>query len=125
VAEEERTFSASPEEVPRVRHWVERLAEQASFSPVKEDLVLAVSEAASNVVRHSGSDQLSVRWTVEQGQAEIEVKDRGVFNQQTVSPSGNGGFGIPVMAAVVDEFSIEQGTPREPGTRVRLVKRKA
>jgi anti-sigma regulatory factor (Ser/Thr protein kinase) len=124
VTEEERTFSASPEEVPRVRHWIARLAEQASFSPVRGDLALAVSEATGNAVLHSGANRLTVRWKTDHRRAEIEVIDDGVFDMRAVSPDGNGGLGIPVMAAVMDEFSIEHGTPNRPGTRVRLVKTK-
>lgn len=125
ATEEERTFSASAEEVPRVRHWIERLAEQASFATVRADLALAVSEATSNAVRHSGASRLTVRWRADSRWAEIEVTDDGVFDERAVSPDGQGGFGIPMMAALADEFSIEHGTPTRPGTRVRLAKRKA
>jgi anti-sigma regulatory factor (Ser/Thr protein kinase) len=122
--QEERMFPASREEVARVRHWIEGLADRASFSPAKADLALAVSEATSNAVRHSGASHLTVRWRADYGRAEIEVADDGIFDQSAVSPDGHGGFGIPMMAALVDELSIEQGTPRRPGTLVRLVKRK-
>ena len=124
ATEEERTFSASAEAVRHVRHWIDRLAEQASFAPVRADLALAASEATSNVVRHSGGSRLTVRWRADHRRAEIEVADDGVFDVRAVSPDGKGGFGIPIMAAVVDEFAIEHGTPERPGTRVRLVKRK-
>jgi hypothetical protein len=35
---------------------------------------------------------------------------------------GQGGHGIPLMMALVDEVTIHEGTSREPGTLVRLTK---
>jgi anti-sigma regulatory factor (Ser/Thr protein kinase) len=122
--QEERTFAASPAEVPVIRHWVEELAEDASFSRVRSDLALAVSEAASNAIRHSGTDRLTVRWSAKGPRAVIEVADEGTYDRRAVSPDGLGGYGLPMMAALVDELSIEQGSVTDPGTTVRLVKRK-
>jgi anti-sigma regulatory factor (Ser/Thr protein kinase) len=124
TTQKERTFAASPAEVPVIRHWIEELAEESSFSQVRSDLAIAVSEAASNAIRHSGTHRLTVRWTAEGRKAAVEVKDEGVYSRESVSPDGIGGYGLPMMAALVDEFSIEQGDASRPGTRVRLVKRK-
>jgi anti-sigma regulatory factor (Ser/Thr protein kinase) len=120
----ERDFSASPQEVPHVRHWIVDLAEQASFSLVSGDLAVAVTEATSNAVRHSGSQRVTVRWKSGRDHAEIEVVDDGLFDGRVGSPDGTGGLGIPVMASLVDELSIKQGTEDSPGTRVRMIKRK-
>jgi anti-sigma regulatory factor (Ser/Thr protein kinase) len=124
IRQEERTFAASPAEVPVIRHWVEELAEEASFSQVKSDLALAVSEAVSNAIRHSGTDRFTVRWAAEGPEALIEVTDEGAYDRKAVSPDGLGGYGLPMMAALLDELSIEQGSASGPGTTVRLVKRK-
>jgi anti-sigma regulatory factor (Ser/Thr protein kinase) len=123
-AQEERTFGASRAEVPHVRHWIQGLAEEASFSAVSSDLALAVSEAVANAVLHSGTAQLRVRWTAENHQAVIEIVDDGIYDREAVSPDGGAGFGLPIMTALVDEFSIQHGTAYRPGTTVRLVKRK-
>jgi anti-sigma regulatory factor (Ser/Thr protein kinase) len=120
----ERTFRAEVEAVPAVRHWVVDLAEQASFKHVASDLALAVTEAASNAVRHSGSDSLTVLWQPQDDHAVVELRDEGTYDEEVASPLKGGGLGLPVMTALMDEVSILRGTHEDRGTRVRLVKRK-
>ena len=57
-------------------------------------------------------------------QAQVEVRDLGVFKKRVLMPEvgDQGGHGIPLMMALVDEVTIHEGTSREPGTLVRLVK---
>lgn len=124
AAEQKRRFATGPATVTVARHWVIALAKETSFSEVVPDLALAVSEAVANAVRHSSSDSLMVRWIARDDQATVEVADEGVFKGRAVSPDGQSGFGLPLMAALMDEVSIARGSPRQVGTRVRLVKRK-
>jgi anti-sigma regulatory factor (Ser/Thr protein kinase) len=123
ATQQERSFAAEPAAVPAVRHWVTALAEQASFSDVASDLALAVTEATSNVVRHSGSESITVVWRTEDSHAVIELSDEGTYGEQAFS-QGEGGMGLPVMTAVMDEITIRPGRDHRRGTRVRLVKRK-
>jgi anti-sigma regulatory factor (Ser/Thr protein kinase) len=116
----ERRFSATPEAVPAARRWVSRLAQEETFTEVVPDLAVAVSEAVSNAIQHSGSDSL-VRWIAQDDHAIVEVADLGMFDQQAAPQGDRNGFGLPLMAALVDEVSITKGSPRRPGTRVRLV----
>ena len=62
-----------------------------------------------------------------QGRIEIRVEDKGVFDKRipTGLDGSEGGRGIPVMMALMDELSIREGRPDAPGTMVRLVKHAA
>jgi anti-sigma regulatory factor (Ser/Thr protein kinase) len=124
VAKQERTFPAELAAVPAVRHWVTALAEDGSFSEVVPDLALAVTEAASNAVRHSGSESLTVVWRTEDNHAVVELSDEGAYDEQVAHPDKVGGLGLPMMTAVMDEVSVLRGTADRRGTQVRLVKRK-
>jgi anti-sigma regulatory factor (Ser/Thr protein kinase) len=122
--QQERTFPTVADSVPTVRRWVIALAEEASFNKVATDLALAVTEAASNAVRHSGSESLTVLWQAQDNHVVIEVSDEGTYAEHVASPHQLGGLGLTVMTAVMDEVSILRGTGDREGTRVRLVKRK-
>ena len=61
----------------------------------------------------------------EDREVEVQVKDDGIFQQKlpiTGDPEREGGLGIALMMAMVDEFAIRQGTFESPGTLVRLRK---
>jgi anti-sigma regulatory factor (Ser/Thr protein kinase) len=125
-ARADRTFPAVPEALVEIRGYVRSLAGEARLPErVTEDLVLAVSEASANAVIHSGSATVRIRWLFGDDRVEVGVVDDGVFRSRVRIPSADrpGGFGIPLMAALSDEVSIVEGTPRRPGTSVRLVKR--
>lgn len=89
-----------------------------------DDLVLAVSEAATNALAHSGTAEILVRCTPAERCLEVAVEDRGMFRRQVPMPEieGAGGHGISLMLALMDEVSIRQGTAERPGTVVRLRK---
>lgn len=87
------------------------------------DLLIAVSEACANAMRHSASTQLEVLWTPLIDGVAIEVRDEGVFNSEAFPASGAGGLGIKVMLGLMDELTICGGREDSPGTVVRLVKR--
>jgi anti-sigma regulatory factor (Ser/Thr protein kinase) len=50
------------------------------------------------------------------------VTDDGVFRRNPSHQPGDGGRGVSLMKALVDEVSIREGTAQHPGTEVRLVK---
>jgi len=85
-----------------------------------DDVVLAVGEALSNAVEHSGpSNSASVDVDIELADDEltIEVADYGRWRNRPPRPDGGRGLGI--MRAVMDDVAIES----EPtGTRVHLRK---
>jgi anti-sigma regulatory factor (Ser/Thr protein kinase) len=119
------SFRAHPSALYEVRQFIrDRAAEAFLSGQVTEDLLLAVSEACANSIVHTTSREIRVSWTVTDGCVQVDVEDDGVFNRRIRMPEieGGGGHGIALMMALVDEFRIREGTRREPGTSVRLLK---
>ena len=106
-----------------MREFVREQAFFADVGPIADDLILAASEAAANCIMHSNTDVIEVRVRVEAGTAEVEVADRGVFKRRVPATIDEGGRGIFMMMALMDEVGIRQGSPGEPGTVVTLRKR--
>ena len=91
------------------------------------DVALALTEAAANVVKHSGADdQYEVHLVVEDALCEIRVVDTGHGFDSTslglamAGPSDEQGRGMALMAALVDSVRFESRP--EAGTIVHLVK---
>jgi anti-sigma regulatory factor (Ser/Thr protein kinase) len=119
-----RSFTAEPTSLREVRHFIRERAEEAALYPGSvEDLVQAVSELCANAVQHADGDRFTVSWSADRDEpVEIEVHDEGVFGSQGLGRNEARGYGIPLVAALVDEVSIAKGTPGHPGTTVRVLK---
>jgi serine/threonine-protein kinase RsbW len=92
-----------------------------------DDVTLAVTEAAANVVKHSGADdRYEVHVVIENTTCEIRVVDAGRgFDSDSLGvsmagPSAEQGRGMALMAALVDSVRFESRP--EAGTIVHLVK---
>jgi len=92
-----------------------------------DDVTLALTEAAANVVKHSGADdQYEVHLVIENSVCEIRVVDAGRgFDSASLGvamagPSAEEGRGMALMAALVDSVRFESRP--EAGTIVHLVK---
>lgn len=92
-----------------------------------DDVTLAVTEAAANVVKHSGADdRYEVHVTIEDATCEIRVVDKGQGfdsdgrSMAMAGPSEEQGRGMALMAALVDSVRFESRP--EAGTVVHLVK---
>jgi serine/threonine-protein kinase RsbW len=93
------------------------------------DLKLALTEAASNAVRHAYPDRpglVEIAIGLDRVAIAVEVADEGCgFEPAAVERSEReleeGGLGLSILAAVVDELEIE--ARRGDGTRVRFRKR--
>ena len=92
-----------------------------------QDVSLALTEAAGNVVKHSGAgDQYEVHLGLENSLCEIRVVDTGHGFDSTslgtvmAGPSDEQGRGMALMAALVDSVHFE--SKPEAGTIVHLVK---
>jgi serine/threonine-protein kinase RsbW len=107
-----------------VRRFVAAASEPYLELPSIHDLVLAVTEACANAIRHSGSDEIRVTVHVRADCVEIVVEDDGVYRMTLPVIDGDPGShrGMYLMAAMVDDFSLHRGTGANAGTTVRLLK---
>ena len=120
-----KTFPALPSALYEVRKFVREASEAAGLSPANtNDIVLAVSEACANAVLHSGSTEIVVSWRRTGECVEVVIRDEGVFIRRVPIPEVDRtrGHGIPLMMALMDEVGVSEGSDRNPGTTVRLVK---
>lgn len=124
-----RSFAADPTSLRDVREFVRKRADEASLVPRdSNDLVQAVSEVCANAVLHGNGDTFVVSCSTQpSGGVKVKVRDQGVFAPRPGTLYGGrvGGFGLPLVAALVDEVSISGGTPSHPGTTVALVKNRS
>jgi anti-sigma regulatory factor (Ser/Thr protein kinase) len=109
---------ARAEELRNVRHALQAwLAGQGSTSEVAADLILAVHEAAANVVDHAypnGGDVV-VHAHRNDGSLFMVIKDRGRW--RAPSRTDQRGRGLTVMRRLVDDVEID---PSASGTTVFL-----
>lgn len=111
-----------------VRHITASALEELGVVPDEiGDVILALTEAAANVVKHSGADdQYEVHLVIENHTCEIRVVDSGRgFDSDSLGvnmagPSEERGRGMALMAALVDSVRFESRP--EAGTIVHLVK---
>jgi serine/threonine-protein kinase RsbW len=114
--------------LPVVRHIASAaLRELGVETEAIEDVALALTEAAANVVKHSGAgDQYEIHLILENSTCEIRVVDTGHgFDSSSLGvsmagPSEEQGRGMALMAALVDSVRFESRP--EDGTIVHLVK---
>jgi anti-sigma regulatory factor (Ser/Thr protein kinase) len=111
-----------------LRAAVDRVADACSLGDSDRfDLKLAATEALTNAVKGQPESHIvEVRLIASEGAVDIEVLDRGVFSPLRASlhrdPEAEGGRGIPLMLALVDEVEFAQ---TGAGMRVRMRKRVA
>ena len=115
---------SSAEYVMLARLVAGQVGRLAGFEPEDiYDLKLAVTEAATNVIRHAAVDSYEVEYRVLPRAVEITVTDAGggfeVANL-TGEPDEQGGFGLTVIRNLVDEFVLDS---KGGGTRMRMVRR--
>lgn len=108
---------ARPEALQQVRRRLRRWLESAEApEDVREDVVVAASEAVSNSIRHAygpSSAWVEIEAELVDGEVEIVVRDRGRWRP----PRGDGGRGIDLMQACMASVEIQQGPE---GTVVRM-----
>jgi anti-sigma regulatory factor (Ser/Thr protein kinase) len=120
-----RVYAAGSSGVLRdIRAFVEARAGSLLPRDSIDDLKLAVTEAAANALRHSGSDQVRVAVDVGDGCVQVVVEDDGVYQATLRAVDGDleGHRGFAIIAALVDEFSVRRGTAAGSGTVVRMLK---
>ena len=96
----------------------------AEFEPEDVyDLKLAVTEAATNVIRHTAVGSFQVEYKVLPGTVEITVADKGGgfdVEELTEEPGEHGGFGLAVIRSLVDEVILDSSPE---GTRLKMIRR--
>ena len=113
----EQTWRAEPAAVPAARRAVVEFASAAGAGgPVLDDIRLAVSEAATNVVMHAYVDgppgPLHLHAHVDGATLHVEVRDEG--SGLRARPDSPGlGVGLPLMAAVTHTLQLSNA-PGEP-----------
>lgn len=117
--------------VPVIRHLVgDALTQVGVLAEITSDIQLALTEACTNVLDHSGpGDAYEVTVTIDPKRCELRIIDLGHgFDHTNISaPAKDGneliaerGRGLELMKALVDH--IELVSEPEEGTLVRLVK---
>ncbi|MEP6759356.1 MAG: ATP-binding protein [Actinomycetota bacterium] len=117
-------FPADAAELRDVRHRIAAWAAPYLSASDVEDLKLAVTEACANAVQHSGTQEIRVTISLDGSCVEVVVEDDGVYQMHLSGVAGDPGAhrGLILMAAMVDDLSLQRGTEKRTGTRVRLVK---
>ena len=107
------------QELPRTRAFVRQLGRQSGLNESEtQNVVLAVNEAVSNVMRHAYGGKpghlLKLEGFVEKNQLMIRIQDDGKsFSREEVpEPSfkgdRSGGFGVFIMEHLMDEVRYER-----------------
>ena len=119
------TLPSSPEYVLLARLVVAQVGRLAGFGPEDVyDLKLAVTEAATNVIRHAAVESYEIEYRVLEQAVEITVIDTGGgFNVADLTrvPDGQGGFGLAIIRDLVDELVLD--STQGGGTRLKMIRR--
>ena len=119
------TLPSSAEYVLLARLVVAQVGRLAGFGPEDVyDLKLAVTEAATNVIRHAAVENYEIEYRVLPRAVEITVIDAGGgFNAADLTrvPDGQGGFGLVVIRDLVDELMLD--STEGGGTRLKMIRR--
>jgi serine/threonine-protein kinase RsbW len=123
----ESWLPAAPKGVPRARAIVRELASELELDGATTwELMLATTEAFANAVQHGrpcDPGGIFLRAEVSDGHVGVEVSDcGGCFPRPGSSskPGGEGGRGMPIIAAITDELEV---VPDPGRTRIRFAKR--
>ena len=118
------TLPSSPEYVLLARLVVAQVGRLANFGPEDVyDLKLAVTEAATNVIRHAAVESYEIEYRALPRAVEVTVIDTGGgFNAAdlTRATDGQGGFGLAVIRDLVDELVLD--STRGGGTRLKMIR---
>lgn len=114
--------ATDPESIPAARDHVRDLVTELMSGEQLESLIIAVSEAVTNAVRHADAQTYWVDVVADDRTVTVSVSDDGkgaeTTHTQMPSPTAQGGRGFPLMAVLVDDVTVDT-TPE--GTTVRLV----
>jgi anti-sigma regulatory factor (Ser/Thr protein kinase) len=101
-----RRFTGSPDQVREARQFFLDAVAGRLGEPLRDEVVLVVSELASNAVQHAGTDFEVVVET--DGHVRIEVEDESIEGlvRRATSAGATSGRGLPILDAVCDDWGI-------------------
>jgi anti-sigma regulatory factor (Ser/Thr protein kinase) len=99
-----RHFEPTPEAVGEARRFLHRVLEGRVDPVDASDMVLAISELATNAVRHAKTPFDVV--IEADGSVRIEVEDGSVDLPITKAPSGSGGRGLAILGQLCDRWGV-------------------
>lgn len=104
-------FSAAPTSVPAARRFATE-ALDGTPSDVVQDVVLMVSELATNCVRHSGTPFALAVTRSEEG-IRVEVTDLadGVPKLRSTRPSDSTGRGLHIIDMLAQQWGVQAQAP--------------
>ena len=88
------------------------------------DLKLAVTEAVTNVIRHTSVQSYEIEYRILPSGVEVSVTDTGggfSVADLTGEPDEHGGFGLAVIRNLVDEMILD--STKDGGTRLKMIRR--
>ncbi len=102
----------------RLRSW---LAEAGVGDDVADDVLLAVGEAAANVVEHAYTDAdagtMVVSASLRESELQLTVADTGTWQVPAWDTWTGGGWGLQLIQEVMDEAAVHTVNT---GTRVHM-----
>jgi signal transduction histidine kinase len=89
---------------------------------VAEALILIAQEALTNVTKHAGTGQATIRLNLAVGTPTLEVEDSGLGFDPQVAMSQHGHLGLASMAERAVEIGWNLSVESRPGcgTRIRV-----
>jgi anti-sigma regulatory factor (Ser/Thr protein kinase) len=112
-----RTFPNAPASVSEARRFVVNAIRNAP-PHVIEAVAVAVSELATNCVRHAGTDfSVDVDKTPDRLRVEVADDGSGTPTMRSPEPSELSGRGLLLVRELSDEWGVEPSRER-PGNRV-------
>jgi anti-sigma regulatory factor (Ser/Thr protein kinase) len=106
-----RSYPGEVASVPRARHFIAS-ALHGLPDPVKESVILMVSELATNAVRHTGH-RFTVFVEVAHGAVRVEVTDPGpgLPIKRYPAPTDLSGRGLRIVESLANQWGVEPASP--------------
>lgn len=125
------SIRSHPENLKKIRKVLEKTLLEAGVEAQEQDnIILAVVEACSNIIRHSYQDDYSrpidMTFGIKGGRLTITILERGLpfdtdaFTPRDVTQVKPGGLGVHIIQQVMDEVTYAQTS--KGSNRIKMVK---
>lgn len=120
-------ISSNPDFVSIIRLTVSGIANKMGFSVEEiDDIKVSLSEALTNVIKHSNEEKMTILFNLFENKLEITVKDngKGYDYKSLKNPNANdlkeNGMGIFIIKSLMDEVLIK--SDNNQGTEISMIK---